>query len=99
MVSVEELENRFKDLHGVRLTPVREKLQSVFAKNHDFQELRIVKRILEGEASTVELKNPENLTVTEIACLKFSPVVSCEMERVFSKYKVILRDNRESFEQ
>ena len=94
---VEGLEASFESLTGATLAPVREKLHRTLLNNSGFQELRIVKGILEGEASTEQLRDPEKLTVDELNSLKYAPVVSCDVERVFSVYKSILRENRESF--
>ena len=33
----------------------------------------------------------------DMVLMRFAPTVSCEVERTFSCYKAILRDNRQSF--
>ena len=37
------------------------------------------------------------LSLSDMRSLKFGPLVSCDVERVFSQYKTVLADNRRSF--
>jgi hypothetical protein len=39
-----------------------------------------------------------DLACADFAVLKYTPVVSCDVERSFSPYKAIFRENRQSFE-
>ncbi len=48
--------------------------------------------LLDGEAELLNDYEP-----SEIAAYRFVPIVSCEVERVFSRFKAVLRANRERF--
>jgi hypothetical protein len=48
-----------------------------------------------------EIRNDDEdlaeLSSEDISCFKYVPIVSADVERSFSKYKAMLRDNRRSF--
>lgn len=94
--SIDALESRFDQLQGGKGYLAREKLRSVLSRNTDFKELRIISRVLSGDGSTEELSQPDRFSVKHLACLKYARVVSCDVERSFSAYKTIYRDNRHS---
>lgn len=74
---------------------VEEKLDGVLEKNEGLHVLRIISQILSGE--TTATPNGYNYTADELAAFKYAPIVSCVVERSFSKYKSFFRDNRQSF--
>ena len=65
------------------------------SKNIGFEKLNKVSQILSGNANIDETLEP--LSMLDILSMKYAPIVSCDVERVFSKYKAILVDNRRSF--
>lgn len=74
------------------------KLDDVIKKNTGFASLKYISSVLKGDSSiTAPDKLPKNLTPCDMACYKYAPVVSCEVERIFSVYKTVLADNRRSF--
>jgi hypothetical protein len=42
--------------------------------------------------------NEQELSANNLALFKYSPVTSCDVERSFSMYKVLLSDSRRSFQ-
>ncbi|KAK3895823.1 hypothetical protein Pcinc_000438 [Petrolisthes cinctipes] len=71
------------------------KLSNVLYKNKGFVKLKKVSQIMCGEAIIDETVQP--LTMSNMLCMKHAPIVSCDVEKVFSEYKAMLTDNRRSF--
>lgn len=69
----------------------------VLSMNPGYSQIIKICRILSGEISN-ENEGIEELTPEDISCFKYAPIVSCDIERSFSKYKSMLRDNRRNFE-
>ena len=67
-------------------------MESVLLKNAGLASLLEIANVLEGVS-----KSPitgYDFTPEEISLFVFAPVVSCDVERSFSQYKAVLRDNR-----
>lgn len=96
---VKEVEIQFNSFGGPKLIPIKEKLSKVLKKNKGFQYLSVVQTILDGSGSVANLPpdSAATLSPAELACLRFAPVVSCDVERTFSRFKSIFRDNRHRF--
>ncbi|KAG7173974.1 Translation initiation factor IF-2-like 25, partial [Homarus americanus] len=60
-----------------------------------FEKLKKVSQIMSGDAIIDETVQP--LTMSDLLCMKHAPIVSCDVERVFSEYKAMLTDNRRGF--
>ena len=74
---------------------VKEKLASVLKKNEG---LRILSAVATIKVDKIYMfKQFENASPHAIATFKFAPIVSAEVERSFSLYKIFLIDNRRSF--
>lgn len=87
-----EATNRLNEAPDVE---VKLKLAQVLSKNPDLRFLRaLVNRDAEFIAMCPQFKK---MTPADLAIFAFAPIVSCEVERSFSIYKSILRDNRRSF--
>ncbi|PSN39428.1 hypothetical protein C0J52_12344, partial [Blattella germanica] len=69
---------------------VRAKVDTVLSKNHAYEELRKVVAVL-SDHSTV--KANLDLSPADIVKSKNAPVASANVERIFSQYKSVLRDN------
>jgi hypothetical protein len=93
---LDDVERNIDDLPLTgKLSKVRVKFNSVFAKNTGLQELKKVNGVIRGEETLNGLSTeilPEN-----VQCFVKAPIVSCETERSFSRYKSIFRDNRQRF--
>ena len=74
---------------------VQRKLDDVFSKNAGLRTLRRISEILEGRSDEIGVDGYEH-SPAELAAYKFAPLVSCDVERSFSKLKALLRDNRAS---
>ncbi|KAF0696865.1 Uncharacterized protein FWK35_00031132, partial [Aphis craccivora] len=64
---------------------------SIFEKEDE------VLNLLNGEIIKDD-KDLAELSPEDISCFKYAAIVSVDVERNFSKYKVMLRDNRKSFQ-
>ncbi|KAJ4433930.1 hypothetical protein ANN_16249 [Periplaneta americana] len=73
---------------------VRAKVDTVLSKNPGYEELQKDVAVMSGE-STVKINL--DLSPADIVKLNYVPVTSCDVERSFSQYKSILRDNRRRF--
>lgn len=72
---------------------LRKKLEAVLLRNPGWKTVQQVARILKGEVvPECEFTDP-----SDIAALKFLPIVSCEVERSFSMLKNVLTDKRRNF--
>src|SRR5438552_18514424 len=69
------------------------KMSKVVEKNHGYKKLREKSKILKRES----VQNDFNYTAEQLPCLKYAPITSCDVERSFSRYKSVLRDNRIRF--
>ena len=91
MNNVEEaLQSSYNDIY-------LQKFKSVLQKNKGYAIIQSVHSALTGNPDTNNSDMVSNLTPSELQCLKYAPLVSCDAERVFSQYKVILSDNRRRF--
>jgi hypothetical protein len=71
---------------------IKEKLETVLAKNPGLATIRLYSTVLMGGTVQEEIPSPSILQ-----CFKFAPCTSCcDVERSFSVYKNILADNRQS---
>jgi hypothetical protein len=66
------------------------KLQSVLERNPGYSTLRKISDILCG--------NEQELSAKDVTLFKYSPVMSCNVERSFSRYKFPLSDNWRSLQ-
>ncbi|XP_003739588.2 uncharacterized protein LOC100904791 [Galendromus occidentalis] len=88
---VEDLREEFR-LLPTELSAISQKFENVLKNNAGFAELQRLRDFMRGEASGEDVVMP----LDDQILLKFAPVVSCEVERSFSRYKSIFRDNRRS---
>lgn len=74
-----------------------EKFDKILDRNVGYRTLLDIRDVLEGKDTQSENQYVSNLSPAQIAAFKFCPVTSCDVERVFSKYKNTLSDRRRSF--
>ena len=67
-------------------------MEFVLGNNPGLKTLQHVGKILLGEEENL----PAGMTITDVSNLKYTPVVSADVERSFSMYK-LFRDNRHKF--
>ena len=92
---VKEAESEPHKAQGEVAVKISAKLQRVLQRNPGYSTLRTISDILCGKE--VELDNSElELDASDLTC-KYAPVTSCDVERIFSKCKATVSDNRRSF--
>lgn len=72
-----------------------QKLSDILSRNPGYGSIKKINDVLSGTAQ-LDQELSDLLTTNEIPKFKYMPVSSCEVERVFSVYKTMLRDNRRS---
>lgn len=90
---ISEVETKINSLTGSKIECVKTKLKSVFEKNNGFEVLKTVAQVIEGKQVDIG-----NLRVGDIPILKYARVTSCDVERSFSQYRALFRDNRQRFQ-
>lgn len=79
---------------GTNGESIRVKFQSVIDKNTGLETLKKVNCVLNDEPGDDIF---DTYTIEEALCLQFAPLTSCEVERAFSYYKMLLSDRRRRF--
>lgn len=78
-----------------------QKLESVLRRNVGFTTLVEINRLIRNNSTALanadENEFVHNLTPAQISSFQYCPVTSCDVERVFSNYKYILRERRRNF--
>jgi hypothetical protein len=92
-----EMHDWMINLDGVKLNAIREKFKAVCTKNSGLSIMQSVLSMLKGEYSADGPVTLGQISDTDLLCLKSAPLVTCEVERSFSRYKAIFRDDRHSF--
>jgi hypothetical protein len=94
---VKQTESEFSRVQGVVAHKVNAKLQSVLERNPGYSTLCKVSDILRGNEAELG-GNEQELSAKDLTLFKYSPITSCDVERSFSSYKVLLSDNRRCFQ-
>lgn len=95
---IENAKRNFAAAPGEVAESIREKYESVLAKNTGLLTLRAIAKVLscapieDAERSLLDTFQP-----SEIALYRYGPVCSCDVERIFSRFKSVLRSNRQRF--
>nr|CAD7579990.1 unnamed protein product [Timema californicum] len=88
------IEENLNQVSGSVGTAIVDKCDRELRRDPGWKVVANIADILEGQTKSL----PEvKLSPDEIACLKFGPMTSCEVERSFSQYGHILSDNRTKF--
>ncbi|XP_003738430.1 uncharacterized protein LOC100897181 [Galendromus occidentalis] len=77
-----------------KLYPVKQKLEFVLSRNTGLESLRQIQGVLEGSLRLEESPIASALSVEQVPKFKFAPIVSCDVERSFSVFKSLFRENR-----
>lgn len=89
-------ETAIRIVRGSVADSVAEKLSSVREKNVGLVSLSAIAKVLSSEPLEEDEKAATSkFGPTEFGLFRFAPVVSCDVERVFSRFKCVLRCNRE----
>ena len=70
------------------------KIESINSKNPD---LPVMLKLAKNDASVLGLHPFNEMSPADMARFRFAPLVSVDVERSFSMFKNVLRDNRRSF--
>ena len=92
---IENIKIKFEE-GGPGIDFARSKLKNVLSKNRGYSALKKIDGIINGKVT--ECGENEELSVENLSSFKYAPIVSCDVERSFSKYKSMLRDNRKNFQ-
>ena len=77
---------------------ISDKAQEVRDKNKGLAHLCNISRVLfDGAILQDPVLNPKKFTTEKLACFKWSPVTSCDVERSFSMLKALYHENRTPF--
>lgn len=94
---VEEVKAKIFQVPGNVGKSIQTKLNSVYDKNHGLKKLNTISNILAGKNHVTIQDLEEELTTSDLPCFKYAPVSSTDVERSFSKFKMLLSDNRRKF--
>ena len=83
------------------LPQLKDKWPAVISRNSGLSSLMPLMRVLYPGSPDLGISHDDSymdsLTACEIAAFKFAPLTSVDVERSFSRYKTVLRQNREAF--
>ena len=76
-----------------------QKFESAFGNNKGFSIIKDVSPALNSGPMSLQEMNGEfdQISPLDTEKLKFAPLVSCDVRRVFSEYKTALANNKRSF--
>lgn len=73
------------------------KFERVVARNSGFLTIKEIANILSTGKPTKPNEYIDALSPDELGSFMYAPITSCDVERIFSKYKQVLGDQRRSF--
>jgi hypothetical protein len=73
-----------------------EKKDKIIEKNIGYGKIKKINNIISYSKTEEEIQ--KLYTLEQLSCFKFIPITSCEVERTFSRLKLILNDKRKSME-
>jgi hypothetical protein len=94
---MKQSESELSRVQGELANKFNAKLQNVLERNLGYSTLCKVSDILCGNEAQLG-GNEQELSANDLTLFKYSHVTSCDVERSFSRYKVLLSDNRRSFQ-
>ncbi|KAJ4437466.1 hypothetical protein ANN_17610 [Periplaneta americana] len=90
---VRAVEIKLDSLPDSEVQVLRNKFQNVFGKNSGYNKMCKIAQVLEG----VPVGEIDGVCVCDIPLFKYARLTSCDVERSFSQYKSLFRDNRHAF--
>jgi hypothetical protein len=94
---VKQTESELSRVQGEIANKVNAKLQSVLERNPGYSTLCKVSDILCGNEAELG-GNEQELSANDLTVFEYLPITSCNVERSFSRYKILLTDSRRSFQ-
>ncbi len=93
-----DVRQRLDEVRGNIGEAVLVKFDGVAQRNVGLSVLNAVNAVLRNDVLSDDAKRQiANYSASDFALFKYAPVTSCEAERTFSRFKSVLRSNRESF--
>ena len=89
---MDEVKKSVDRIPGEKGQKLSAKVEDVLARNPDVGVLKAIDSTLRGEDSSAVL--PPTMTPADMACFKYAPVTSVDVERSFSLYRDVLTDKR-----
>jgi hypothetical protein len=91
-----DIQDKLNNINRSQADAAKQKFLSCFSRNKRFKAMCEISRVLEGE-DLVDSEDLKDLSVSDIVCNKYARLLSCDVERTFSQYKSLFRDNRQRF--
>lgn len=88
---IEEFTNKINTIPGDLGEKIKIKLGKVLCNNSGYEIMKNIAKIHSGQITSLDI-DPHT-----IACFKYAPITSTEVERSFSIYKNLLNDKRQNF--
>ena len=93
---LEDAEARISSVGGDSGAAIFEKFKFVFGKNTGLKTMRGISKVLQGEDLTSEEESLfAGFEPMDYAVFKYATITSCDVERSFSRFRSLLRTNRE----
>lgn len=92
---VESVSSQLGKLTGGRNERIKQKLIKVLRNNGGYERIKLICNF--QNSNECEPNSGIDYSLAEISSFKHAPITSAEVERMFSQYKSVLRDNRRSF--
>lgn len=91
-----KVEERLASVKGDTGCRVREKYKAIFKRNPDWTRVKVISKIVNGDAVPEDELETANLKLSpgKIACFRYAPVTSVDAERSFSMLKAMLSERR-----
>lgn len=93
--TLETVRNTLEAVPGKKGKCIVAKCKQVFGDNRELATLQWINSVLCG--GNVDMNDDERFTADELAAYKYAPITTVDVERSFSKYKLLLSDRRHSF--
>ncbi|KAL4131288.1 hypothetical protein QTP88_008624 [Uroleucon formosanum] len=90
---IENIKIKFEE-GGPGIDFARSKFTNVLSKNRGYSTLKKINCIINGEV--IECDEDEELSVEDLSSFKYAPIVSCDVERSFSKYKSLSKEYKDA---
>lgn len=90
---LQAIQDKLKSQH---LSKYSNKLKNILKRNPDFEIVNAISNVLKTGKNNMP-SDLKTYTALELEAFKYAPITSCDVERYFSMYKEVLRDNRRRF--
>lgn len=74
---------------------IRMEFDKILSKSPDLCKIRIINDVITGQIN--DFNDDDRIKIRNIPYYKFALITSVDVERTFSRYKSLLRENRSSF--